>query len=117
LKKVEAEGSFEIHCLGMPAILRCAPAGLRKARLHNFAWFRAAPGAETLSHRRRWHRNAGSREIPMPDNGPSTGKLGAILGALIAVALAVFLISGGEYFGKKTINSDADLPPVATSKP
>jgi hypothetical protein len=53
----------------------------------------------------------------MPDNGPSTGKLGAILGALIAVAFAIFLISGGEYFGKKTINSDADLPPVTTSKP
>jgi hypothetical protein len=56
------------------------------------------------------------KEIAMPDNAPSTGKLGAILGALIAVALTVFLLSGGEYFGKKTVNSDADLPPVATAK-
>jgi hypothetical protein len=60
---------------------------------------------------------SGSREIAMPDNGPSTGKLGAILGALIAVAVAVFLLGGGEYFGKKTVSSDADLPPVATPKP
>jgi hypothetical protein len=60
---------------------------------------------------------SGLREIAMPDNGSSTGRLGVILGALIAVAVTVFLLSGGEYFGKKTINSDADLPPVATSKP
>ena len=50
----------------------------------------------------------------MPDNRGSNGKLGAIIGALIAVALAVILIGGGEYLGKKTVNSDADLPPVAT---
>ena len=36
--------------------------------------------------------------------------------ALIAVALAIFLLSGGEHFGKKTVNSDADLPPVAQGK-
>ncbi len=50
----------------------------------------------------------------MADNQQSTAKLGAILGALIVGAIAVFLLSGGEYFGKKTVNSDADLPPVAT---
>jgi hypothetical protein len=53
----------------------------------------------------------------MPDNqhdGASTGSLGAILGAVIAAALAIFLLSGGEHFGKKTVNSDADLPPVQT---
>ena len=44
----------------------------------------------------------------------SNGRLGAIVGALIALAVAVFLLSGGEYFGKKTVNSDADLPPVAS---
>jgi len=49
-----------------------------------------------------------------PDNQGSKGNLGAVLGALIAVALALFLLSGGEHFGKKTINSDADLPPVET---
>jgi hypothetical protein len=50
----------------------------------------------------------------MTDNRARNGKLGAILGALIAVALAVFLLNGGEHVGKKTVNSDADLPPVAT---
>jgi hypothetical protein len=50
----------------------------------------------------------------MPDNRGLGGSLGAILGALIAVALAVFLFTGGEHLGKKTVNSDNDLPPVAT---
>jgi hypothetical protein len=49
----------------------------------------------------------------MRDNGASNGKIGAILGALIALAVAVFLLNGGEHFGKKTVNGDADLPPVA----
>jgi hypothetical protein len=52
----------------------------------------------------------------MPDNRETNGALGAILGAVIAIALAVFLLSGGEHLGKKTVNSDADLPPVATAK-
>jgi len=52
----------------------------------------------------------------MPDNRETSGHLGTILGALIAVALALFLLSGGEHLGKKTVNSDADLPPVATAK-
>jgi hypothetical protein len=50
----------------------------------------------------------------MADHGSSNGHLGAILGALIALAVAVFLLNGGEHFGKTTINSDADLPPVAS---
>jgi hypothetical protein len=50
----------------------------------------------------------------MAGNGSSNGHLGAVLGALIALAVAVFLLNGGEYFGKKTVSSDADLPPVAS---
>ena len=50
----------------------------------------------------------------MADNRGSNGRLGAILGALIALALAVFLLNGGEHFGKNTVSSDADLPPVAS---
>ena len=52
----------------------------------------------------------------MPDNRGSNGSLGAIVGALIAVALAIFFLSGGEHFGKTTVNSDADLPPIAQGK-
>jgi hypothetical protein len=36
--------------------------------------------------------------------------LGAALGALIAIALAFFLLSGGD---KKTVHGDRDLPPIA----
>ena len=49
------------------------------------------------------------------NRGPS-GSLGAIVGALIALALAIFLLSGGEHFGKKTVSSDADLPPIAQGR-
>ena len=53
----------------------------------------------------------------MSDNGAPNGRLGALLGALLAVALAVFLLNGGEHMGKKTVNSDADLPPIAKGVP
>jgi hypothetical protein len=53
-------------------------------------------------------------EVAMADNRGSNGTLGAILGALLAVALGIFLITGGEHFGKTTIKGDDDLPPVQT---
>jgi hypothetical protein len=49
----------------------------------------------------------------MPYNRAPNGRLGALLGALLAVALAVFLLNGGEHLGKKSVNSDADMPPIA----
>jgi hypothetical protein len=49
-------------------------------------------------------------------HGASHGTLWAALGTLLAVAIAIFLVTGGEHFGKRTVNSDADLPPVATAK-
>jgi hypothetical protein len=55
-------------------------------------------------------------EVAMSNNRESNGYLGAILGALIAVALAIFLLNGGEHLGKKTVYSDADLPPVETAR-
>ena len=61
-------------------------------------------------------RKAGLTEVEMGDNSGNNGKLGAALGAILALALAIFLLSGGEHFGKKSIKSDADLPPVATAK-
>ncbi len=53
----------------------------------------------------------------MNNNRAPNGALGAILGALIAVALGVFLLNGGEHLGKKTISGDDDLPPVAQGTP
>jgi hypothetical protein len=56
----------------------------------------------------------------MRDNGGSRGRLdgrlGAVLGTLLVVALAIFVLGGGERFGKKAVNSDADLPPVAAGR-
>ena len=45
----------------------------------------------------------------------SEGYFGVLLGGLVAVAAVAFLLSGGEWGGKKKINSDEDLPPVATT--
>jgi hypothetical protein len=52
----------------------------------------------------------------MGDNRAPNGKLGALLGVLIAIAAIVFLLNGGENMGKKTVNTDADLPPVAAGQ-
>jgi hypothetical protein len=52
-------------------------------------------------------------EVMMASNGAPNGTLGAILGALIALAVAVFLLNGGEHLGKITVRGDQDLPPVA----
>src|SRR6266566_222458 len=75
---------------------------------------RAHPPSGTSIRHGRW-RKSGS-ELMMSDNRARNGTLGAILGAVIAVALAIFLLSGGEHVGKKTVNSDADLPPIAEGK-
>ena len=56
---------------------------------------------------------SGLSGVMMTENRARNGKLGVIIGALIAVGLAVFLLTGGEQVGKKTVNSDADLPPIA----
>jgi hypothetical protein len=56
-------------------------------------------------------------ELTMADNKTSTGFLGAVLGGLVAVAAMVFLITGGDLGGTKKVQSDADLPPVASPPP
>ena len=44
------------------------------------------------------------------------GFFGMIVGGIVALAAVIFIISGGELGGKKTIESDRDLPPVAETK-
>jgi hypothetical protein len=53
----------------------------------------------------------------MPDNNPNgaNGTLGLILGGVMVLAAAIFIFTGGELGGKKTVGGDADLPPVASS--
>jgi hypothetical protein len=43
----------------------------------------------------------------------TNGQLGALIGAVVAIAFAFFLLIGGEHVGKKTVHGDNDLPPVA----
>ena len=45
----------------------------------------------------------------------SDGHLGAVLGGLVAIAAIAFLLSGGEWGGKKKVDSDNDLPPVVST--
>jgi hypothetical protein len=42
------------------------------------------------------------------------GGLGMAFGAFIALAALFFIATGGSLGGKKTIESDKDLPPVAS---
>jgi hypothetical protein len=47
-----------------------------------------------------------------PDNGPS-GSFGFLLGGILAIAMVIFLLVGGE-LGKKKIQGDADMPPISS---
>jgi hypothetical protein len=53
----------------------------------------------------------------MADNREPKGNLGIILGAIVTAAAVIFLVSGGEHFGKKSVKGDEDLPPVASGLP
>jgi len=44
-----------------------------------------------------------------------SGTFGMIVGGVVAVIAAIFILSGGELGGKKTVEGDQDLPPLATS--
>jgi hypothetical protein len=48
-------------------------------------------------------------------NGNSNGRFGIIVGGVVAVIAAIFILSGGELGGKKTIEGDQDLPPISSS--
>jgi hypothetical protein len=45
----------------------------------------------------------------------SNGTFGIIVGGVVAVIAAMFILSGGELGGKKTVEGDQDLPPVTTT--
>jgi len=53
----------------------------------------------------------------MADNNENKGMFGLILGGVVVLAAAVFILSGGELGGEKKIKGDADLPPVASTAP
>jgi hypothetical protein len=44
-----------------------------------------------------------------------TGKFGIIVGGVVAAIAVIFILTGGELGGKKTVEGDQDLPPVTTT--
>jgi len=47
-------------------------------------------------------------------NKDSNGTFGILIGGVVAVIAAIFILSGGELGGKKTVEGDQDLPPIST---
>ena len=47
-------------------------------------------------------------------NNDNNGIFGIIVGSVVAAIAAMFILSGGELGGKKTVEGDQDLPPIAT---
>jgi hypothetical protein len=45
----------------------------------------------------------------------NNGSFGLIVGGVVALAAMLFILSGGEFGGKKTVDGDQDLPPIATA--
>jgi hypothetical protein len=43
------------------------------------------------------------------------GAFGLIVGGIVAMAAVFFIFGGGELGGKKTVDGDQDLPPIATT--
>jgi hypothetical protein len=70
-----------------------------------FAEFTAHPSG-TVSRSRRWNDVM---------NKQSNGAFGIIIGGVVAVIAAIFILTGGELGGKKTVEGDQDLPPVTTT--
>ncbi|WP_176721969.1 hypothetical protein [Bradyrhizobium sp. LMTR 3] len=52
----------------------------------------------------------------MAGDNRSKSTIGLILGGIIAVAAALFILTGGELGGVKEVTKDADLAPVAPGK-
>jgi hypothetical protein len=48
-------------------------------------------------------------------NRDSNGKFGILIGGVVAVIAAIFILTGGELGGKKTVEGDQDLPPISTT--
>ncbi len=49
----------------------------------------------------------------MAQHEPNSGLFGLLLGGIVAVAAALFILTGGQLGGKKTVEGDKDMPPVA----
>lgn len=50
----------------------------------------------------------------MADNNAPHGGIAIILGGILVLSAAFFILTGGNLGGKKTVEGDRDLPPVAS---
>ena len=51
----------------------------------------------------------------MNNSNGTNGTFGILIGGVVAVIAAIFILSGGELGGKKTVEGDQDLPPISTT--
>ena len=78
------------------------------------------PNSATISADFRTHdaapepRASGERWVNVMKNDGS-GTFGIIVGGVVAAIAVIFILTGGELGGKKTVESDQDLPPVTTT--
>jgi hypothetical protein len=72
---------------------------------NDFCRFRAHALAGTTRSGGRW------MEVMKND----TGTFGIIVGGVVAAIAVMFILTGGEFGGKKTVEGDQDLPPVTTT--
>jgi tetrahydromethanopterin S-methyltransferase subunit B len=71
---------------------------------------RFSPNSQPIQSEPGWRADVGNVM-----NKDSNGTFGIIIGGVVAVIAAIFILSGGELGGKKTVEGDQDLPPVATT--
>jgi len=72
---------------------------------NDFCGFRAHVATGTTCSGGRW------MEVMKND----TGRFDIIVGGVVAAIAVIFILTGGELGGKKTVEGDQDLPPVTTT--
>ena len=70
---------------------------------------------EFAAHRGKPEPHSRGRRWKTVMNKDSNGTFGIIIGGVVAVIAAIFILTGGELGGKKTIEGDQDLPPVVST--
>ena len=68
-----------------------------------------------FNQRRLGTRAKGRRLLAGRPMKKDNANFGWVVGGLIALAAALFIFSGGTLGGKITVQSDDDLPPVASA--
>jgi len=67
------------------------------------------------SRRKKTPEHDRSADLGLTVMDQDKGFFGLIVGGIVALAAMIFIISGGDLGGKKTVEGDQDLPPIASS--